>query len=465
MSVVNRICGACAALVTLFGAGSACAEPENGWWWNADERGRGFFVEMNGGVIYLGGYFYADDGRATWLTSGGTFTDPMRFTGTLQSYRGGQALFGPYVPPQLPVDVGPVTLEFTDDVTGTITWPGGRVAITRHVFDERAAAFQPQTGWWWNAAESGRGYSLEVQGESLFVVGFMYDGQGEPTWHFSAGRMSSPTTYQGDILQFAGGQTMTGPYRPPGTPRNIGRLAVEFAGEEEATLTFTSLASPAAGPVASQATSQARVAASPQFRNATIVFEEHWPRWRGGLQRVVTQTQGTMTQTIGYFYHDVAFDRWGGSSSTGLTYALAQGATVNVEIQGQDALSGCAWSGAQTFPVARGTLSVDNRLGYAGSLGSEASDFTVLATYTCPPFVVTSLPIPVRIHDTFRGRIVARYAPSTLWQVSPDRPVLAGNRPLHPAPFFAGFQNWRLEGRHCNYIAGTQIPTFCETRP
>src|SRR6185295_13646145 len=129
-SILRRIlCQATLLACTLGGAGPAGAEPRNGWWWNANESGRGFFIEMTGGVIYLGGYFYDDSGRATWLTSGGVVTDPYRYSGTLQSYRNGETLFGGYRAPDPAVDVGPVVVEFADDEHGSITWPGGTIPI------------------------------------------------------------------------------------------------------------------------------------------------------------------------------------------------------------------------------------------------------------------------------------------------------------------------------------------------
>ena len=102
--------------------------------------------------------------------------------------------------------------------SGTITWPGGTVPIERDIFGVGAPAFQPETGWWWNEAESGRGYSVEVQGPNAFVVGFMYEEGGNPIWYFSAGPMVTPTRYEGDWLQFSGGQTLAGPYQPPAAP-------------------------------------------------------------------------------------------------------------------------------------------------------------------------------------------------------------------------------------------------------
>jgi hypothetical protein len=129
----------------------------------------------------------------------------------------------------------------TDNRHGTITWPGGTIPIQRLDFGAGTAAFQPLNGWWWNEAESGRGYSIEVQGDSLFVVAFMYDDAGSPVWYYSAGNMASPTTYEGPWLRFAGGQTITGPYRPPTPPVEVARLSIAFRGDDEADFTFTAV--------------------------------------------------------------------------------------------------------------------------------------------------------------------------------------------------------------------------------
>lgn len=74
----------CACVVCALYAGVVAAEPENGWWWNPNESGRGYFIEMRGGTLYISGYFYEGDGRATWMTSGGPVTDLYLYKGTLQ---------------------------------------------------------------------------------------------------------------------------------------------------------------------------------------------------------------------------------------------------------------------------------------------------------------------------------------------------------------------------------------------
>jgi hypothetical protein len=223
---------------------TASAAPEVGWWWNPNESGRGFFIESDEGVIYLAGYFYESDGRATWLVSGGPNADPYTYSGRLLAYRSGQTLFGDYQPPAAPTDAGAVSLNFTDDTHGTITWPGGTIAIERQRFGGATDDVTPDSGWWWNEEESGRGYSVEVQGDSIFIVAFMYDDSGNPVWYYSAGPMDSdsPTTYEGPWLQFANGQTLTGPYKPPTPPVPVGQLSVEFTGIDEATFEFDDLA-------------------------------------------------------------------------------------------------------------------------------------------------------------------------------------------------------------------------------
>ncbi|MGL1204190.1 hypothetical protein ACSTK0_25170, partial [Vibrio parahaemolyticus] len=48
----------------------------------------------------------------------------------------------------------------------------------------------PQSGWWWNAAEPGRGYFLESQysaaGDQTIYAGYyMYDDAGNAVWYYS----------------------------------------------------------------------------------------------------------------------------------------------------------------------------------------------------------------------------------------------------------------------------------------
>ncbi|MFO1413161.1 MAG: hypothetical protein U1F10_04495 [Burkholderiales bacterium] len=269
-----RYLGAVTGLGLLLGAAPAWALPEAGWWWNPNESGRGFFVESQADLIYLAGYFYESDGRATWLVAGGPNTDPYRFDGRLLAYANGQTLLGDYRPPAPPTDAGAVSVRFSDDTHGTITWPGGTIPIVRQPFGSGAPTFETHNGWWWNEAESGRGYSVERQGDTLFLVGFMYDDAGHPVWYYSAGPMASETHYSGTWLQFAGGQTLGGPYRPPEAPRVVGGVTIDFTATNEANVEFRDL--PAADGIVPRAQKGApkMITIKPSFKATTLPIPE-----------------------------------------------------------------------------------------------------------------------------------------------------------------------------------------------
>ena len=210
-----------------------------GWWWNPAQSGRGFSIELQGNNLFMAGYLYADDGRATWLTSAGAMSSPTAYNGTLQAFGNGQTLSGAYQPAVLTnPNAGAVSLQFSDASHATLTWPGGTIPIERYLYGSGTPAFQPETGWWWNAAESGRGFTIEIQGNTLFMAGYMYDASGNPVWYSTSGTMASATVYMGNWQQFANGQTLTGAYRPPSNPGNVGTVTLQFINATNATLTL-----------------------------------------------------------------------------------------------------------------------------------------------------------------------------------------------------------------------------------
>ena len=94
-----------------------------------------------------------------------------------------------------------------------------------------AHAVLPDGGWYWNPAESGRGFNIEIQDNILFVAGFIYDAQGKPIWLVSGGPMSSDRTYTGQLFQTPiGGQCIGCFY--PGAPVEVdaGTISITFNG-------------------------------------------------------------------------------------------------------------------------------------------------------------------------------------------------------------------------------------------
>ena len=74
--------------------------------------------------------------------------------------------------------------------------------IQRYQFSDQWASPMlnaPRTGWWDQVTQSGRGYFLEVQGNTLFVGGLIYSPSGQPSWFTSAGPVDSTGNFSGNL--------------------------------------------------------------------------------------------------------------------------------------------------------------------------------------------------------------------------------------------------------------------------
>jgi len=222
------------ALLT-FTANACAVVPQSGWWWNPAESGRGFALEVQNGTIYLAGYLYDPSGRASWVAAGPAAMVGSTFSAPLTTYLGGQTLTGTYRPVTGTMNSGNLSIIFSDPTHGTMTWPGGTISIERFNIvaggvNSPVASNAAQTGWWWNANESGRGYTIEIQNGMLYMAGYMYDQMGNPTWYtFGPTLPVSVNTYQGVWQQYGNGQTMTGPYKPAQMVNtNAGSVTLKF---------------------------------------------------------------------------------------------------------------------------------------------------------------------------------------------------------------------------------------------
>jgi hypothetical protein len=118
---------------------AVAGQPENGWWWNEQEAGRGFFMEWQGGTLDIAGYLYDDAGNSVWyLTEGliGGTAASRTFSGNWWSYADGQTLTGAWKPNrQVSSNVAPVTITFSGPDTAIMTLPNGRTtSLKRHRF-------------------------------------------------------------------------------------------------------------------------------------------------------------------------------------------------------------------------------------------------------------------------------------------------------------------------------------------
>jgi hypothetical protein len=218
--------------------------PQTGYWWNPAESGRGYVIEQQGDNLFMATFLYDPSGRATWYGIGpGAIANSM-YAGTLETYSGGQTLTGTYQAPAQGASGGAVTVTFTSGSQGSITWPGGTVPIERYDFgpggsETAPPAGTPQAGWWWAPTESGRGYAIEIQGNLLFLSGYMYDSQGNPIWYVSGPMALSGGAYQSTWQQYGNGQTLTGSYQAPTVVNSdVGSVTIQFSSTSAGTLTF-----------------------------------------------------------------------------------------------------------------------------------------------------------------------------------------------------------------------------------
>jgi hypothetical protein len=122
----------------------------------------------------------------------------------------------------------PVRSTYTDR-----TYPRIDVAAALGVLDPL-----PETGWWWNASEPGRGFFLEVQGRTVFVSAYAYDETGRAEWYISQNALIRGGAYQGTWQKFVDGQSLGGAWRAPRAVGDVGTVALRFSGPRNAVLTL-----------------------------------------------------------------------------------------------------------------------------------------------------------------------------------------------------------------------------------
>ena len=217
--------------------------PQTGWYWNAQEGGRGYFIENRNGSLFMAAFLYTPAGPAWWFVGAAPLTGPD-FSSTMFTLEGGQTLTGAYKAPVMTTSPGIVQLKFATDSTAKMTWPGGAVDLIRFPITDLATVKPPQAGapepgWWWSDKESGRGFSIGFEANAIFICGFMYDASGQPIWYVSTGTMSTPSQYEGPWQLFANGQAMGAPYKPATQINaNVGLLKLNFTDRRNANMTL-----------------------------------------------------------------------------------------------------------------------------------------------------------------------------------------------------------------------------------
>jgi hypothetical protein len=90
------------------------------------------------------------------------------------------------------------------------------LAFIMGLFCNGAFAFIPAAGLWYNPSESGRGFTIDYQNNTMAVVSYVYDNANAPLWYTSAGHYNSSTnTFESSFDKSSGGQCLGCPYTRP----------------------------------------------------------------------------------------------------------------------------------------------------------------------------------------------------------------------------------------------------------
>lgn len=129
--------------------------PEDGWWWNADAAGRGYFIERQENTLFVAAFIYTVDGTPEWLTSDGQYMPAAEDPDTIGTYSGnvyrsnnGQCIGCEYIPPTIvDSEQSPLSITFSDNQTGVLEWFGESISIHRFFWSWEDAVDQ-LTGTW-----------------------------------------------------------------------------------------------------------------------------------------------------------------------------------------------------------------------------------------------------------------------------------------------------------------------------
>ena len=164
-------------------------ERRPGWWWNPAQAGRGFFVEFAPGNARVVCCAYADSGEPEWSIGDPTAMDLTIAAAEIQ-----------------------------------MTLPSARVRL------EPQHAGLPggdRTGWWIeDAGAPASSIVVEALGDRLMAALLADDG-----WTLVVGSRRGESAFEGEWLRFSGGQTLSGPYRSPASPRTLGRAILSWIDE------------------------------------------------------------------------------------------------------------------------------------------------------------------------------------------------------------------------------------------
>jgi hypothetical protein len=226
---MNRLLSILAAVLFSASAGAATIGERSpfaqGHWWDPTRAGSGFEFFNVGDQAMVIWYTYEESGRPVWYTAQGSVATMSNQQWPLLKHRWENGRKGEAA------EVGWLRISVLGSESANVVWSirgtQGTAAIQPFIVSGVVNEID-HTGSWFDPTNTGWGFTLTEQGDVLGGVLFAYDAAGAPTWAAGFGRERTSvalSTFEGSCPSCA--------WRAS-TPRDAGRLGIEFEQEWKA---------------------------------------------------------------------------------------------------------------------------------------------------------------------------------------------------------------------------------------
>lgn len=101
-----------------------------------------------------------------------------------------------------------------------------------------ADGIAPVNGLWWNPAEAGSGYAIDVRRGTLVMTVYSYGAEGQPLWYLVVGSLSNNSVAGVTLDRYGNGQCISCGYKPAQVVGNDGKVTVTFTSSTTAMMTL-----------------------------------------------------------------------------------------------------------------------------------------------------------------------------------------------------------------------------------
>jgi hypothetical protein len=218
------------------------------WWAGAVEDGWGMSIVQHGDVLFTNLFVYDANGAPTWYVMPGGSWDASHtaFHGNVYLPKGSPYFAYDVSKFNIGAALGSATITFADANTATLDYTisgaSGHKNITRIPFGPDGPPTDQPMGdlWWGGVGQNGWGLAVLQQVDTLFMLWFTYDANGNATWFaMPSGQWSARNDYRGTLFKSAGAPWLGVPYDASRHTITAGGTFRFLFGGDTATFSYT----------------------------------------------------------------------------------------------------------------------------------------------------------------------------------------------------------------------------------